>query len=624
MRKDRIAVRMEVRRRGASLAIALLLSHAAPARAEAPEVWSQRAPLVVQEGTASEFFGMAVAISGDTAIVADGYGTTAASSRGIAFVFVRSGSSWVQQAGLSATDDAPTPYFGFPVAISGDSLIVGDLGRQRAYGFTRSGSAWSAGQWLVAKQGQVPNWWSKAVSLSGDTAVCSVPFKFAEPMEGTYEPATVFVFTRSGLGWLSQAKLQPDEFAWATSVSGDTLVIGAGASERLFVYTRTGGEWTQQRPMLEPPGATPLPSFPGYDASYLYPISISGDTFLVGAKRQDATGHLVGVVFAYVRNNGVWSIQAEIAPPIASDISFGDELSLSGDAAVITARGIAYFYARVGTAWVRQVGVFNAKFAADPVSVAVSGRYAVVAQPTAYDSGVIGSAYIYSNACTTDVDCSALGHCVSGTCRARCLHDSECPSGMYCPADGLCRMPLAAGALCDDAAGADCKEAGCGVCASGHCADKRCCESACSGTCEACAAAVTGGNDGQCLRVRVDQDPGEGCAVAGSGGAGGADEGASGAGTAGTSGVDDGASGASSGGTAGHGVAGGDSMAGEAGVAAGGVPPAGEGDASAAACGCRVAGSGRPERVAPLAVLFGFAMLTRRGLRRRSAERRAA
>ena len=100
----------------------------------------QIAKLLASDAAASDLFGYSVSISGDTALVG-AYGDDDAGSRsGSAYIFTRSGSSWTQQAKLTASDAAANDWFGYSVSISGDTALVG------AYrdddGGSRSGSAY--------------------------------------------------------------------------------------------------------------------------------------------------------------------------------------------------------------------------------------------------------------------------------------------------------------------------------------------------------------------------------------------------------------------------------------------------------------------------------------------------
>ncbi len=89
-------------------------------------VWSQQQKLVASDAAAFDQFGTSVAISGETVVVGatvdDG---TAGIDQGSAYVFVRSGGVWSQQQKLEASDAAAVDLFGFSVAISGETVVVG-------------------------------------------------------------------------------------------------------------------------------------------------------------------------------------------------------------------------------------------------------------------------------------------------------------------------------------------------------------------------------------------------------------------------------------------------------------------------------------------------------------------
>lgn len=77
-------------------------------------------------------FGDSVALDADTMVVgrpergSAGQGVEA--GHGSAYVFVRSGSTWVQQAKLRANDGATSDLFGNSVALSGNTVLVGAPG----------------------------------------------------------------------------------------------------------------------------------------------------------------------------------------------------------------------------------------------------------------------------------------------------------------------------------------------------------------------------------------------------------------------------------------------------------------------------------------------------------------
>ena len=123
--------------------------------------FSQVAKLVPSDGAALDNFGLSTAISGDTVVVGargDDDDVTGVNS-GSAYVFVRSGTTWTQEAKLTPSDAAAGDAFGVSVAISGDTVVVGahgdddDVGGPDSgsvYVFTRSGLTWTQEAKLTA------------------------------------------------------------------------------------------------------------------------------------------------------------------------------------------------------------------------------------------------------------------------------------------------------------------------------------------------------------------------------------------------------------------------------------------------------------------------------------------
>lgn len=230
----------------------------------------------------------AVMISGDTAIVGDQY-------EGAVYVFVRSGSSWSQQASLAASDGAIGGSFGRSIAIDADTVLISahgdDVGEisnaGSAYVFVRSGTSWTQQAKLTAA---APDAWAhmgSSVALSGDTAVV-----------GIWKKASAFVFVRSGSSWTQQATLTSDtggdHFGDTIAISGDTVLIGAhrhnsdnedplaGAA---FVFKRTGSTWNLQE-KITLPGARGGERFGSS-------VAIGTDTLVIGADGSNAGGNAV-------------------------------------------------------------------------------------------------------------------------------------------------------------------------------------------------------------------------------------------------------------------------------------------------------------------------------------------
>jgi hypothetical protein len=100
-------------------------------------VWTQQAYLKASNPGVYDQFGDSVSISGDTLVVGalyeasnatgvnGNFGNNLSSDSGAAYVFARSGGSWIQQAYLKASNTDAGDGFGSSVAISGDTVVVG-------------------------------------------------------------------------------------------------------------------------------------------------------------------------------------------------------------------------------------------------------------------------------------------------------------------------------------------------------------------------------------------------------------------------------------------------------------------------------------------------------------------
>ena len=338
---------------------ALALAALAPLAAAGPlaALAIQQAELTAGGGAGGDYFGWSVALSGDTALVA---AACKDSRAGAAFVFRRSGTTWTQEATLTAPAGVAYDYFGGSLALSGDTALVGAYGKNSntgaAYVFTRSGTTWTQEATLTAPAGVAHDYFGYAVALDGDTALVGADG------ENSYRGAA-YVFTRSGATWSEQAELTAtggvaySSFGAAVALDGDTALVGASnrdsATGAAYVFTRSGVTWSQQAEITASDGAE-------YDW-FGTAVALDGDTALVGANGKDGyAGVDAGAAYVFTRSGTVWSRQAELtASDPAADDNFGISVALSGDSALVgaawrdRATGAAYAFTRGGTTWSR-------------------------------------------------------------------------------------------------------------------------------------------------------------------------------------------------------------------------------------------------------------------------------
>jgi hypothetical protein len=142
--------------------------------------WTQGAKLLADVAANNDYAGRAVALDGDTAVVgAAGADVGANSDQGAVFVYVHTGGVWTQQARLAADDGVGGDEFGFSVAISADSIVVGArfaaisgvAGQGAAYVFTRSGASWTQQAKLASADGAGFDGFGNSIAIDGDTVV---------------------------------------------------------------------------------------------------------------------------------------------------------------------------------------------------------------------------------------------------------------------------------------------------------------------------------------------------------------------------------------------------------------------------------------------------------------------
>jgi hypothetical protein len=313
-----------------------------------------------------------------------------------AVVYVRSGHGWVTQATLSDASDpeAPGIQLGSAVAISGDTAVVTDGWAavygwtmdppQAVYVFTRSGSTWTQQAKLVPTTGTTADHYGfgESLSISGDTiaigagwaqwgsAVSPDP---SQPNLGT--PAgEVYIFQRSGDQWTQQAVLKADDagrrmFGTTVALDGDTLLVGCpcdGAGGNwcgsVYAYQRTGTTWTRV--------AVLVPPDPAYPTQFGSALTLSGDTAVVGAP---GWSEYLGAAYVYTYTGGQWLEQAELTDPVGfPGGGFGSAVAIDGDRVAVAsptddlgtgalyqvapwggslAGGSAELYRRVATSW---------------------------------------------------------------------------------------------------------------------------------------------------------------------------------------------------------------------------------------------------------------------------------
>lgn len=261
--------------------------------------WTQQAKLVAAGGQRLDFFGRSVDIDGDTVVVGTRRGNFSPTGQGAAFVFVRSGTAWTQQAQLAADDGGAFDRSGEEVTVEGDTIALG--GEQNSRGgdvqvFTRVGAGWSQTARLNAPTPEIDGAFGRSVDLDGGVLAVGAPGLILSEVSGR-----VVVFTGAGSTWAVQAVVQPresrpgDGFGVDLALSDGSLLI-AGLNQDDF-QAAPAFLFSQQGTSFRQVGTLPSPSGPIVRVN----VAAADGTAVLGYDFDDTAGEDAGSATVYRR-----------------------------------------------------------------------------------------------------------------------------------------------------------------------------------------------------------------------------------------------------------------------------------------------------------------------------------
>lgn len=359
-------------------------------------------------------FGGAIAISGDTILVGASSSMVAGRAQGLAYVFVRSGSTWTQQAELAPADGATVQEFGVSVALAGNTAVVGapredvngKVDQGAVYVFVRNGTTWTQQQRLVGLDGNLDDAFGRSVSIDGNTVAIG---SAESDGVGTADQGAAYIFERVGTTWTQQQKLtaadgqSSDIFGSSISLNANTVIVGAFADDigsnvdqgSAYVFTRTNGTWTLQQKLVSSDGQA--------DDAFGFSVAISGDRAFIGAPTDDLGGFTDrGTASVFVRSGSAWFLEQQLAANDgrAAD-RFGQRVAVLGDQAVVGATshddGAAYVFRRTAGSWTQGETLTPSDRTSRFGVVALDGSTIAVGSPEVGRVLGPGSAYVFTD-----------------------------------------------------------------------------------------------------------------------------------------------------------------------------------------------------------------------------------
>ena len=381
--------------------------------------WVQEAYIKASNSDVRDEFSK-VSISGDTLVVGvpneDSNQTTITngdsassdnsnSASGAVYVYKRTGTTWVQEAYIKASNNDTDDGFGYSVSISGDTLAVGagaedsnqttitngdsassdnsNAGSGAVYVYKRTGTTWVQEAYIKASNNDAADGFGYSISLLGDTLVIGAANETsnentitngdnASSNNSNAQSGAVYVYKRTGTSWAQEAYIKAvnnatyAKFGTSVSISDDTIAVGAPGersnlatitngttignfsgdssySGAVYVYKRTGTSWAWEA-FIKAANKDEQDWFGSV-------VSISGDTLAVGNGREDSNQTTItngdsassdnsnsgsGAVYVYKRTGTTW-VQEAYIKAVNNDASdgFGNSVSSSGDTLVV-------------------------------------------------------------------------------------------------------------------------------------------------------------------------------------------------------------------------------------------------------------------------------------------------
>ncbi|RLD50856.1 MAG: hypothetical protein DRI94_07585 [Bacteroidetes bacterium] len=331
-------------------------------------------------------YGFSVDIDGNYAVVGARGANT---NTGVAYVLYYDGTNWTTQATLQASDGSSNDYFGYAVAIHGNTIIVGaynDNTEGSVYVFERPLSGWSGNNVnenakLTASIPETDEYFGRSLDITDSVIVV-----------GAYGDnngkGSVYVFEEPTTGWTTgtqTAKLKSsveqdnDYFGKSVAIYDTTIVIGAYHDDysslsncgSAYIFTRKNSHWVSST--NEDFKITA--SDKAIDDEFGRSIDIFDNTIVVGAYGKNSNQ---GIAYIYEFNGTSWLQSGRLIPSNgASGDRFGISCSIYSDTVLvgsylsnmngITSSGSAYLFKKPVGGWT-DINESQILFANDAVS----------------------------------------------------------------------------------------------------------------------------------------------------------------------------------------------------------------------------------------------------------------
>ncbi|MHC4825467.1 MAG: FG-GAP repeat protein, partial [Planctomycetota bacterium] len=315
-----------------------------PAFAQDPCEAHETGKCTASDAETGDRFGHAVAIDGDFAIMGAPHDDDLGAQSGSVHFFHFDGAQWVPQPKVVASDGLPEDFLGQSVAINGNVAVLAAPGDDHAgpesgsaYVCRFNGTTWGEEAKLTASDAFFFDIFGESVSVHGGVVMVGAP----QPLS---RPGAVYAFRYNSVEWVEEDILTAsdggtdDQFGVSVSLSGTVALIGANHDDEvgdnagaayIFQFNSETGLWNEQV-KLTASDATPGD---GFGIS----VSLDGNVALIGANNDDPQADDSGSAYVFRFDGASWAEEVILTGPTGAppDDDYGLDVSISGDLAVV-------------------------------------------------------------------------------------------------------------------------------------------------------------------------------------------------------------------------------------------------------------------------------------------------
>ena len=360
--------------------------------------WAEEEKLVASSGDESDLFGYSTHIYGNFAIVGAPYEdhSDQKEDAGAAYIFHFDGTTWGEQQRLTASDSAEDDQYGWSVSIADSIAAVGttwdDNYTGGVYIYRHDGSSWIEEAKLTASDAAEGQRFGGSIDISENRIIVGARFD----TELGSNAGAAYIFEYDGSTWTEDTKITAsdgtfqDVFGNDVAISDDLAIVGASSrtgaigiqAGAAYIFRRNAGQWSEEA-MLLADDASPASSFGNS-------VAIEGNRAVIAAYNEDEVATNGGAIYVFNHDGVSWSQESKLNPAeLATGDNYGNSVAIDSNIVVVGAPSIDQdTTANVGAVYVYELTPFN------PVSVEATPDIDWIPQLTTYPNPTAGATTI--------------------------------------------------------------------------------------------------------------------------------------------------------------------------------------------------------------------------------------